>query len=149
MADQATMNQTDGKRTGPAAAFRKNVAELGHDAATLVELQTQLLALDLKQAAGRAVAPVVLAMLGLLLLQAAFPVALVGGGFLLVEAGLAPAWAFLIAAGTALLTAAVLGLFAWRRLRGSLSSFSRSRFEFARNFRWVKQVLKQRGAAAE
>ena len=151
MADQATVNANGGVASrvpinSPAGSMIGNVAEFGHDLATLGELQAKLAVVDLKEATGRAIVPAALAAGALMLVLASLPVALLGvAALLVVDARHGPGWALLATAGATLVVAVVLAVLAIPALRRSFASLDRSREELARNVAWIKTVLAYSG----
>jgi hypothetical protein len=149
MADQATLNTGNGRGVpinAPAEALVGGVADFGNDLATLGELQAKLIAIDLKEAAGRATMPLIVAAGGAALALGALPVVLLGVAELLVSyTTLARGWAYLLVGGLAIVLAGVAAMVVLPRLKASLESFRRSREELTRNIAWVRTVLVQRG----
>ncbi|HUG89712.1 MAG TPA: phage holin family protein [Planctomycetaceae bacterium] len=139
MADQATVNGR-GQKAG--TALRLNVGDFAHDVLTLGELQGRLLLVDLREARNRALRPLVLGVVGVVLLLSSFPVLLLGLAWLIALTGL-PLWAsLLIAAAIGVAVSGVLGWFAWRTIRTTFAVFERSRDEFSQNLTWIKSVLR-------
>ena len=95
MLDQTTMN---GRRSkSPAKRMGRSMAGLLHDLITLAELQTQLVAVDLKEGTGRSIVPIVLIVGAVLLTLGTMPVILLGIGWALVNlAGFSEGAAFLL-----------------------------------------------------
>jgi uncharacterized membrane-anchored protein len=108
-------------------AMRRNVSQLGSDVITLVELQTELLQVDLREwATGFVRSPVLLISVGYFISQAS---------------DLSLGVSMLIAAGIGILVAAVfagLGVWMLRREQGMLHRFRR---ELKHNITWLKHVL--------
>ena len=123
-----------------------SVSGLTHDVIELAELQTQLLALDLKKSTQKTRTCLILAIIGVCLLLASLPVALMALAALLVEQ---LEWSQSAALGVATLVGLVLaGIFAgaaYGIVRSGLISIERSRDEFNRNIAWIKSTLKERG----
>jgi uncharacterized membrane protein YqjE len=129
-----------GQKAG--TALRSNVGDFAHDILTLSELQGRLFLVDLQEAKNRAIRPIALGVVGVVLLVASLPVALLGLAELLVLAGL-PQWAaFLVAALVGILASGVLGWMAWRSIRTTFAVFERSRDEFSQNLTWIKAALR-------
>jgi hypothetical protein len=144
MAGQATIRRTNGPVEKPARVIRRNLAELAHDAVTLLELQAGLLKIDTKEAARKSITGIAAFAVSAGVLLAAAAVALAALGFVLVEqGGFSHAAGFAISAACGAVLGGLLAVLGWLRLRGSLSTISRSRDEFARNVQWFKGVLKQ------
>jgi len=151
MADQATLNGGQRVRINSPLAdgVIGNLAELGGDIATLAELQTKLAVVDLKQATGAATIPVALIGGGLVMLLAAVPVAMIGASELLADAlNLTHrGWAYLIVSAVAMALTVLLVLIGLPRLTRSFETFGHSKEELARNVAWVKTVLANSGRA--
>lgn len=150
MADQATMNVNGGPRVNIDSPLTEgvlgNLAAFGADCTTLLELQSQLAAEDLKASSARAAVPTGVAAFGAALGLSALPVALLGVGELIVQyGGLTRGWSYVIVAVAAM---AVGGLAAWlfgSRIGAAFEPFTRSREELSRNLAWVKTVLAHSG----
>jgi hypothetical protein len=143
MADQTQINGSV-RRNGAGAAFRENLSGLLHDVIELGELQVQLLLLDLSAAGRRTALAALLVGSALVLALGTVPVLLLAIGWTVVQfAGWTHAAAFALTGLVALVLAAGLAWFAWRRLNAAISKLSRSREEFATNVRWIKDALKQ------
>jgi uncharacterized integral membrane protein len=128
-------------RTGETATSR--LGGLTHDVIELIELQTKLFVADCKEAVGRLLTTVTLLLLALMVLIAALPLIFVAFAAALMSFGLPAGWAFLISAVAGFLIAGGLAAVGWRRLRGAGRIFRRSKREFSRNLRWLKDALKQ------
>lgn len=126
-----------------------NLAELGSNIASLAELQVQLAVVDVKASVGRAAVPFALLAVGIVILLAALPIALIGGSELLADwlQFTHRGWAYLIVSGIALALTLVLMLLAVPRLTSSFESLVRSKEELARNVAWIKTVLANSGRA--
>lgn len=157
MADQKTLNESlrdrlgrngnNGRDTDAAAELGENVADLTHDVASLVELQSELFSLDLKEATNISLIPVIIGISGILLLLAAFPVLLIGLAYLMVHAWeISEAGAFFATGVGAVLISAGVVWIVWLRLCEGASKFQRSLNELKRNFMWLKTRLRARGA---
>ncbi len=143
MVDQASVNGRGTARVpGSGSAEFDGVAEFVDDLASLAELQAQLAAVDLREAARKSAVPIVLTVVGLAVVLASVPVALFGAGWLLAALlKIHLGWALLMTAGLAM---ALGGLVAWlggRRLSHSFDSFRRSRKQLMLNLAWVRTVL--------
>ncbi len=151
MANQASVTAKEPVGNGvqinsPAGSMIGNVAEFGHDLATLGELQAKLAVIDLKETLGRALVPAALAGAGVLLLAASLPVALLGVAELLASGlNLIPGVAMLLTALGALVLAGILAFLALPALKRSFASLERSRDELTRNVSWIKTVLSYSG----
>jgi hypothetical protein len=123
-----------------------SVSGLTHDVIELAELQTQLLALDLKKSTQKTRTCLILAVVAACLLLASLPVALLALAEVFVEQ---LEWSRAAALGVATLVGLVLaGIFAgaaYGIMRSGLVSIQRSRDEFNRNIAWIKSTLKDQG----
>jgi uncharacterized membrane protein YqjE len=138
MADQAAVNG----RGKAGTALRANMGDFVHDVITLAELQARLVAVDAGEARARAIRPLILGVVGIVLLLASFPVALLGLAWLLAESGLVLWAALLIAAAAGVIVSGLLGWLAWRTIRTTFTVFRRSGDEFSQNLGWIKSVLR-------
>jgi uncharacterized membrane protein YqjE len=127
----------------PSSEIRQGVRHLAKDIVTLVELQAELLEVDMKEFVRSSLMPLlILGTLAIVLMLASIPVLLFSIAYFLVEYAEWPqSVALLAAAGIGILLAAICAFVAWRRGKRGKSTFSRFRFELARNVRWLKQVL--------
>ncbi len=145
MANQASVN-LDGSPVNQPEGVVGNITEFGNDVMTLVELQAQLATLDFKAAMARATIPLVLVAVGLALLLASLPVALLGIGALVASAlSISIGWATLLTAVVAAIVAVVVAVVALGRFLGSLDSFRNSREELVRNISWLRTVVVHSG----
>lgn len=143
------MSKGNGTTTSPAKAVARSMAELGHDAVTLAELQTELLQSELRQWLRGAATPAILLVSAVIVILGCVPVILLTLAYGLVEfAELSRALSLLIAATVGLAVAGVAAAIGWRRLRDNSAKLARSREEFQRNIHWIKQVLKHRANPA-
>jgi len=150
MAHQATVNKNESVPIdAPATAVVNNLAEFGHDFATLAELQTKLAVIDLKETAGHAALPAGALAAALVLLLGSVPVLLIGVAELIVDyTTITLGWALLLTAGVALGLAIVIGALGASRIGASFASLQRSREELTRNVAWIKTVLAYSGRSA-
>jgi hypothetical protein len=110
----------------------------------MAELQFQLALLDARQASRRAVRWVVVAIVAGVLLLSCLPVALIGLSYLLVALTEIPVAAAFLTTGAVFGLAAICALYvAWKRIRGSMTVFARSRDELLCNMAWFKRLLKR------
>jgi len=133
----------DAKSNGsPEARVVGGIAEFGNDIATLLELQSKLVMLDLKDCRERLILPIALAIVGLAVLLATLPVAMLGIADLVAAAlKIRAGWAMLLTAGAMLLAATALVFLSARKIGPGLEAFQRSREELARNLAWIRTVL--------
>lgn len=152
MADQKTVNQTFGNGRAndddnAAEELGGNIADFTHDVASLVELQSELFTIDLRDATDISLLPLCIGVSGFLLLLAAFPVLLIGLAYLMVAAwDVTPALAFFATGAGAILISAGIVWLVWIRVCKALAQFNRSQAELKRNFAWIKRRLRSRGA---
>ena len=125
--------------------------QLGHDVLALTELQYELLQVELREFAGKVVAPALILAAGAMALGVgATPIALLALGYVLADAfEISLPSALLIAAGGGLIAASAIGLLAWRRITATAGTFVRSRQELSRNLEWLRSVLDRRGCASD
>ena len=125
----------------PPARLAGGVAGLASDLLALAELQWELFTLDAGAAAKRSAVAVALVVAGAVFALSSLPVLLVAVGYALMLAGLYGWAAFGIAFLVGLLLGGGLAWWGFRRLASALAVFGRSRREFGRNLRFVKQSL--------
>jgi hypothetical protein len=127
----------------PRGEIRHGVRHLARDVVTLVELQSELLKVDLRNWLGASAAPaVILSAIAAIFALGSFPVLLLSLAYYLVEAAaMSLPLALLAAGGAGLLLAILFGLFAWAAARRGRNAFTRFRVELASNLAWLKQVL--------
>ena len=148
--DYQTQMNGNGAVEPPAQAVVRSASDLWHHILTLGELQTRLVALELGEAAERARTAALLIAVGAVLAFASLPVILACLALVLVEvAGMTPAAAFAIASGLAVVVSSVLIAVGWRQFRRNSTGVSRSREEWRRNWRWLKETLRRERAAGE
>jgi hypothetical protein len=143
MVDQASVN---GRGTahlpGSSPAEFEGVAEFVDDLASLAELQAKLAAVDFRDAARKSAVPLVLTVVGLTVVVASVPVALLGTGWLLASAlKIHQGWAMLLTAGAAIALAGLVAGWGAMQLSHSFESFRRSRKQLWLNLAWVRTVL--------
>jgi type IV secretory pathway VirB3-like protein len=123
-----------------------SIADFWTDMTTLVELQTKLTELDLKDSSQRALVPLGMVVAGLAVALGCVPVALLGIAAILASGlGMSPGLAMLLTAAVAIILAGLLLFVSARLLVRSLEPFRRSREELVRNLAWVRSVLIYRG----
>lgn len=149
MVDQTSVGGSDWSASQPyerqpsaAAGVRQGVGELLHDFVSLGELQTQLLTLDARESAQKAVVPIGLLIGGIALALGAVPVLLISLAEALV---LLLEWeralAYLVSGLAGAVIAGLLLYLAWRQTAAVIAVFDRSRVELAENVRWIKYAL--------
>jgi len=123
-----------------------NLAGLGNDVATLVELQGQLFKADLNELSARARLSVVVMAVAAVVALGSVPVLVGGAGLLLATAlNISNGMGLLLSAVAALVASGVALFFAVGGLRRSLDALQRSREELQRNIAWIRTVLAQSG----
>ncbi len=122
------------------------IGDLGNNVFTLATLQARLAAMDLREMVGQVIPAAVSVALLIPLYFAGFT-ALVFGLAYWVSASLQLplAAALAIVGSLAIVLAAILAFFAWRRFSASLTTFRRSREELDRNVAWLGTIVKQSG----
>jgi len=148
MADQASLKTgsaasgagTNGHST-PEERVAGGLAGLGNDVATLAELQARLALNDLKECVNQVRVPVALIALGLIVINGAVPVVLLGIAALLATALKLTGWALLLTGATVLASATGVVGAAAMKLGPSATCFRRSQEELTRNVSWIKTVL--------
>jgi len=144
MVDHASVNGSGTARgLGSSSAGEVDgVAEFVDDLATLAELQAELAVIDFRDSTRQAAVPIVLTVVGLTVVAASVPVALLGTGWLLASAlKIHQGWAMLLTAGVAMALAGLVAGLGARRLSRSFDSFRRSRKQLWLNLAWVRTVL--------
>jgi hypothetical protein len=123
-----------------------SVAGLGNDVSTLFDLQAKLVALDAKESTQKALAPLVILVVALVLALAAFTVGLFGLGELISTAlTISQGASMLLTAGATLVFVGGAIAFSIVQLKASLTPFRRSIEELDRNVAWLKTVLLHSG----
>jgi len=143
MVDQASVNGRGTARVpGSSSAEFEGVAEFVDDLASLAELQARLAAIDFRDAARKSAIPFALTVVGLAVVVASVPVALLGTGWLLASAlRIHQGWAMLLTAGAAMTLGGLVAGISGRRLSHSFESFRRSHKQLIVNLAWVRTVL--------
>jgi hypothetical protein len=143
MVDQALVNGRETARgQGSGSAEFEGVAEFVDDLASLADLQAKLAVADSRDAARKSAVPIVLTAVGLTVVVASVPVALLGAGWLLASAlKIDQGWAMLLTAGAAMAFGGLVVGLGGMKLRHSFESFRRSRKQLLLNLAWVRTVL--------
>lgn len=144
MVAQTTINSTTNsapRSNGAAARATHSATALFRDVWTLAELQCKLMAADFQESRRRAVAAVVAIVVGLAMLLAVMPIALIALAKLLVTAGLSEPAAYGCTALAALVVAAGVLWFGWRKLNTAMATFARSRDELGRNLSAIQCLV--------
>lgn len=139
------MNRTDGSTQSAPRGVANDMGQVTHDFISLVELQIELGRIDTREAVGRLAVPATLLVVAAAVTLGTIPVALrFVAEAIVAVAGLSQWLALLIATVFGLGVAAIAAVVGWRRLRGPLRLFNRSRDEFKSNVQWIKRVLARR-----
>jgi hypothetical protein len=143
MVDQASVNGRGTARApGSHSAEFEGVAEFIDDLASLAELQAKLATLDFRDSARKSAIPVALAVVGVAVVVASLPVALLGASWLLASAlKIHQGWAMLLTAGAAIAVGGLAAVLGGRRLSHSFDTFRRSHKQLILNLAWVRTVL--------
>ena len=124
MVDQASVNGRDAARVpGSSSAEFEGVAEFVDDLATLAELQARLAVFDFRDSARKSAIPIVLTAVGVSVVVASIPVALLGAGWLLASALKIPqGWAMLMTAAVAMTLGGVVAGLGWEAVSHALKA---------------------------
>jgi len=145
MANQAALSggrPGSGSNGSPEGRVVGGLADFGNDVATLAELQGKLALIDLKECLGKALIPLVLVAVGLIVLLGAVPVVLLGAAELLAAAlRIGTGQATLITGAVVLVLAASVVTVAALKVGPAFSSFNRSCEELSRNIAWIRTVV--------
>jgi hypothetical protein len=153
MVDQASVKDGRSAAVGagsdngsPEERLVGGLSDVTNDVATLVELQAKLAWLDLKQAIAHARVSAVLVVLGLVMINAALPVILLGAAAVVASVlKIGTGSAMLLTGGVVALVAAVVVAVAAPRIAPSFRGFRRSSEELSRNIAWIRTVLRYSG----
>jgi hypothetical protein len=125
-------------------AMAGDLGDLGSDFVALLELQTELFAIDAREAASRAVLPGAMTIVAIALVVGACPLAMLGVAWWLASStDLSAAAAAILVAVLGLLAAGLLGWGALRGLRRCAEAMKDSVVECRRNMSWLKSLLKR------
>jgi hypothetical protein len=130
------------RQASAAAGVRDGVGDLLHDVVSLGELQAQLIAVDARESAQKAVAPIGLLIGGISLALGAVPVLLLSlGEALTLWLDWERALSYLVSGLAGAVIAGLLLYLAWQQAGAVIAVFDRSRVELAENVRWIKYAL--------
>lgn len=138
------MSEHNGRTAGvaPSRVLGRSVSHLGSDIITLVELQTALFQVDLRDWSRGMVKAAVALVMALALVLASAPILFIALGYFLNEVTeLSLAASMLLAAAIGLITAGVCAGLGWWMLKRDESRFSRFKGELKQNISWLKHVL--------
>ena len=143
MVDQASVNGRGTARvSGSSTAEFDGVAEFVDDLASLAELQAKLAAVDFRDAVRKSAVPIVLTAVGLAMMVASVPVALLGAAWLIASAlKIHQGWAMLLTSAGAMALGGLLAGLGGMQLRHCFDSFRRSHKQLILNLAWVRTVL--------
>jgi uncharacterized membrane protein YqjE len=142
MGEQTMVAERNGASQSTNNGLAWDVSSFANDAMTLTELQTKLLAADLRECRRRSWVPSLVLLAGLAIGLACFPIAMVTLAIGLVQfLGTSHFTAFLIVLVTGASCSVLLCVISWRRVRQHVAMLQRSRDELVRNLRWMKRVI--------
>lgn len=158
MFDQTPINRLNGTSWGPHSENKRDhaqhetgrVKQLLADVAELVELQTRLMADDVRTSLAATIKPTMLVVIGIALLIGTVPVLLLALANLLVDQ---QQWSLPLAqftcAGVTLLLAVSLGRLALQQVKRCASPLQRSLNELEKNLETLREMLVDKGTANE
>jgi uncharacterized membrane protein YqjE len=138
------MSDHNGRTAGvaPSRVLGRSVSHLGSDIITLVELQTALLQVDLRDWSRGMVKAAIALVAALAFLLASTPVLVLSLGYYLNSATeLSLAASMLVAAGIGLVAAGAFAAVGVWMLKRDQTRFQRFKGELKQNISWLKQVL--------
>jgi len=142
MADQTSVSPNAANDNGVVGSITGFTA----DVFTLVELQAKLASVDLKEATARAVAPLAVVAVCLVVVLGGVSVFLAGVAALIARAfGISEGWALVLTSGAALAASLGLILVSIRQVTHCLQPVRRSQEELVRNLTWLRTVLVHSG----
>lgn len=142
MVQQTKIAERNGASADESNGLAWDVGAFANDAVTLTELQSQLLAADMRECSRLIWVPSLFLLSGLALGLACFPIALVTLALSLVEfLQMSYFMAFLIVTGVGAIASALLCIFSWMQVRQRMAVLQRSRDELLRNLSWIKRVI--------
>ena len=127
----------------PPSAVAKSIGDVSSDVLMLIELQLKLLKLDSAETLKRSYFALSLLGIGILVLIASLPLAMIVAGYALhelFELSLATSFGFSLIVG--LISGMMFVMIGWRKLSRSTNVFARSKEEFFDNVAWLKSTLK-------
>jgi hypothetical protein len=144
MGNKATMSPERNGSEADSKGIVHEVGELAEGVVTLVELQGQLFAADVKEYSQRSFPFALVLASGIAMGLACFPVALAAGALMLAEySELSLGPAFLIAAFVGALFSSLLCVFGWLYVRRHLRILQRSQQELVCNLNWIRSMLER------
>jgi uncharacterized integral membrane protein len=142
MVQQTKVAASNGASKSASNGLAWDVGAFANDAVTLTELQSQLLAADMRECSRGAWVPSLVLLAGLALGLACFPIAMVTAALGLVYfLETSHFTAFLIVLAGGVIGSALLCVLSWIRVRQHVAVLGRSRDELVRNLRWMKRVI--------
>jgi uncharacterized membrane protein YqjE len=139
------MSEHNGRTAGvgPGRVLGRSVSHLGSDIITLVELQTALFQVDLRDWSRGMVKAAIALVAALAFLLASTPILFISLGYVINETTeLSLSASMLIAAACGLLVAGVSAVIGVWMLKRDQSVFHRFKGELKQNVDWLKQMLK-------
>ncbi len=138
------MSEHNGRTAGvgPGRVLGRSVSHLGSDIITLVELQTALFQVDLRDWSRGMVKAAIALVAALAFLLASTPILFISLGYFINESTeLSLSVSMLIAAGVGLLVAGICAAIGVWMLKRDQSVFHRFKGELKQNINWLKQVM--------
>ncbi len=144
MGHQTKIGEPDGAPDIASKGLAMDIGEFAQNVLTLAELQSQLLAADVREFGRQVFVPGAVLLCGVALALACFPLALVALALWLVEVfAISYAAGFSIALGVGTVASTVMCLMGWHQVHGHVTVLRRSQQELVRNLRWIKKVLER------
>lgn len=142
MDQQTKVAERNGTSMNEPHGLAWDLGSFANDAMTLTELQSQLLAADMRECSRRAWVPSLFVVGSVALGLACFPIALVTVALGLVQfLELSTFMAFLIVLVAGAIGSVLMGIIGWIKVRERAATLRRSRDEMVRNLRWIKRVI--------
>lgn len=139
---QAKLAERNGAPETESQGLARDVGTFASDVLNLAELQSKLLAADVREYGRHALLPILILFGGLALGLACFAVALVTAALGLVEfLNISYFAAFLIVLVLGAIGSVLLCIVGWTQVRQSSAVLRRSRDELVRNLNWIRRVL--------
>lgn len=142
MDQQTRVAERNGASMNEPHGLAWDLGSFANDAMTLTELQSQLLAADMRECTRRGWVPSLFVVGSAALGLACFPIALVTAALGLVKFfELSHFTAFLSVLVVGASGSILLGIIGWIKVRERAATLRRSRDELMRNLRWIKRVI--------
>lgn len=147
MANKTQVSHRKEKLSEDSGSLRREAGGFAHDLLALVELQSRLFMVEVREVRRQSILPSLLMISGLLLGASCFPIALIAFALCLAQwANLSIATSFLFVLVVGLLSSLLLLFISSMILRKRSHLFRRSQEEFLRNYVWFKSAFKGKGA---